>query len=1059
MTDNGVHQVVSFKHRLASSFSGGAFILLLAGGFALYLMDQMGTAVKQVTSDILPKTLIATRLSEHSALLAASAPSLTNATDWQQTNAVAAKLDQLKAEVVTSVAILEEISESDRLGEIRAYVITLTDTLLGLKTATNERIVLGSRQAEVLARIRAVHSELVDTVSPVVWGVSSLTRLFGKRAARASVGAIKTLHDRYLPTLVVLLELQSAYRDLISANAGIAGERNGLGREAFDEAWRRVLAQLGAPAGSDEPAYRRLLEAGANLYAAEQTGLNLSGEPRFDALLTRAAARARSALAQGFADAEHTASTSVSEFVDKAVRDMGYALNIKAEGNLLFALLTAVAEADTRASVASLQDRFNRSRDTFQHTAVDFQNSSLALRNPILANSVTDIEKRLRAFGEGADSLFEIRRDQLRVRLQIDQLLANNRAVAAQLNREVERLVNEVQTDAANLGLRMEKSRGAKRLLLILVFLVGLILLGVIAAVSIRVLDKQDREIRQAATVFESTGEGIVILDPHSRVVAVNEAFIRSSGYQRGEIVGRHVRVFRSRRHDNRFYKEIRRTLVERGRWQGEIYTRKKNGDSDLDWLTVNVVRDTQGNISQTVAVFSDVEIVKRSLEQLDHLAHHDTLTGLPNRLLLRDRLDHAVRRAWRERRQLAVLFLDLDRFKNINDTLGHTAGDNLLRVVSARLSKQVREGDTVARLGGDEFMVLLEDYRSPRDARIVAQKVLDSFHEPFVIHDHELFITASIGISVYPGDGMSVDELIRNSDAAMYRAKEEGKNNYQFYTSDLTIAAREKLRLESSLRLALARDEFELYYQPKWNAGSGVITGVEALLRWRHPEYGLVGPVGFLSALEDCGLILPLGKWVLRTACQQAQVWHQQGLATLQMAVNISGRQIAQGDLLATVKDTLTESGLDPRCLELEITEGFVMEQPDEVIVLLTSLRDIGVSIAIDDFGTGYSSLNYLKQLPIQKLKIDRSFVRDIPDDPDDVTITSAIIALGHRLQMSIVAEGVETEAQLEFLKREGCDEAQGYLVSTPLPADELSLLLQRGQTFAPPDVTTVNA
>jgi diguanylate cyclase (GGDEF)-like protein len=507
------------------------------------------------------------------------------------------------------------------------------------------------------------------------------------------------------------------------------------------------------------------------------------------------------------------------------------------------------------------------------------------------------------------------------------------------------------------------------------------------------------------------------------------------------------------------FYKEMIRTLADEGRWQGEIYTRNKNGGSGLDWLTVNVVRDDHGEVIQHVAVFSDVNIVKRSLEKLDHLAHHDILTGLPNRLLLRGRLDHAMRRVWRERRGLAVIYLDLDRFKNINDTLGHTAGDELLRIVATRLSDQVRDGDTVARLGGDEFMILLEDCRSPHDARSVAQKVLDSFRAPFLVKDQELFVTASIGISTYPGDGVTVDELISNSDAAMYRAKEQGKDNYQFYTTDLTIAAREKLQLESSLRLALERNEFELHYQPKWNTSTGAITGIEALLRWRHPVHGLVEPLAFLAALEDCGLILPIGRWILRTACRQMQTWRQRGLPAIQMSINISGRQLAQGDLLKVVEESLAESGLDPHYLELEITEGFLMKQPDQAIALLQAFRDWGVSIAIDDFGTGYSSLSYLKQLPIQKLKIDRSFVRDIPENSDDVAITSAIIALGLRLQMLIVAEGVETAEQLEFLKREGCGEAQGYLFSKPLPPAEATALLQRSYAIANLGITTANS
>jgi diguanylate cyclase (GGDEF)-like protein/PAS domain S-box-containing protein len=741
-----------------------------------------------------------------------------------------------------------------------------------------------------------------------------------------------------------------------------------------------------------------------------------------------------------------TAESTIAAFVDQSVKDMGYALDIKAEGNLSFALLSAVADADSYESVSSLQDRFKRSRAAFLISLNDFLGSRLSQRNPILAGNVAGIESRVLVLGEGPDNLFDVRRAQLNLHAQLRELLASNRHTTAQLKQDVEQLVEDVQGEASGLGVQLDRSRGLNRALLIMVFLVGLMLLLMIAFFSVRTLSKQDRDIRQAAMVFESTGEGVIITDPHARIIAVNQAFCELTGYQRDEIAGRSIRVLRSRHQGKAFYEEMFETLAQTGRWEGEIYTRKKSGDSHLEWLTVNVVKDNQDRISQFVAVFSDVAIVKRSLQKLDHLAHHDPLTGLPNRLLLRDRLEHAIHRARREQRQLAVLFLDLDRFKNINDTLGHTVGDHLLRIFAGRLSSRIREGDTVARLGGDEFMVLLEDYQAPEDARTVAQGILDSLGQSFGIQGHELFVTASIGISVYPGDGLTADKLVRNSDAAMYRAKESGKNNYQFYTSDLTAIARENLRLESSLRTALEHDEFVLYYQPKWDIRSSRITGVEALLRWQHPERGLINPSSFLSTLEDSGLILPVGRWIVRTACRQAQTWQTQGLPPMQIAINLSGQQIVDSGLLQLVADSLAESGLDSHYLELELTEGFVMQQPEEVVELLNSLRALGVSIAIDDFGTGHSSLSYLKQLPIQKLKIDRSFVRDIPADSDDMAITSAIIALGHRLQMSIVAEGVETAEQLAFLMDEGCEEAQGYLFSAPLPEHEVRPLLESG-------------
>ncbi|MEN8131659.1 MAG: EAL domain-containing protein [Pseudomonadota bacterium] len=1047
----------SFSQRLSLTFAASAFILLLAGGFALYLMSQLGTAVERAISDILPKTLVAMRLSEHSALLAASAPSLTNARNPRQTEQVATGLDKLKREIDNNVAMLEETSESDRLEQVRNNVATLADTLSKLKSATNERIVLDERHSSAMARIRDVHSEFSDTVSPVVWGVSSLTRLFGKRAARVNVAALKALRDQHVEHLLALMQLQLAYRDLMKPEMSDVH----ASRESFIEAWERTLKLLQTSGKPQDPITRQLADSGENFRASWPSRQSRAGsrrDPKFEAVLSEAQADARDALARYFSTALQTAQSTIADFVEQSVKDMGYALDIKAEGNLSFALLTAVADADSRDSVSSLQDRFKRSLATFLISADDFLNSRLSQRNPILADNVANIERRLQALGDGPENLFDIRRAQLDAHVQIEQLLANNRHVAAQLKQHVERLVEEVQGQATGLAVQLEKNRGANRTLLVLVFLIGLMLLLTIALLSIRTLGKQDRDIRQAAMVFESSGEGVIITDPQARIVAVNQAFSELTGYERDEIAGRHIRLLRSKRHCKAFYKEMFEKLSQTGRWEGEIYTRKKSGNSHLEWLTVNVVKDNQGKISQYVAVFSDVAIVKRSLQKLDHLAHHDTLTGLPNRLLLRDRLDHAIHRAYRERRQLAVLFLDLDRFKNINDTLGHTVGDHLLQICATRLSNRIREGDTVARLGGDEFMILLEHYRVPEDPRTVAQDLLDSLGQSFSIQEHELFITASIGISLYPDDGITVDELVRNSDAAMYRAKEKGKNNYQFYTSDLTAATRAKLRLESSLRLALERDEFVLHYQPKWNTKTGHITGVEALLRWQHPEQGLIGPADFLTALEDYGLILPVGKWILRTACRQAQAWREQGLPAIQMSVNLSGQQIVEGSLLQTVTDSLADSGFDPRDLELELTESYIMQQPDEVIVLLKSLRAMGMSIAIDDFGTGHSSLSYLKQLPIQKLKIDRSFVRDIPSDPDDLAITSAIVALGHRLQMSIVAEGVETEEQLAFLTEEGCQEAQGFLFSEPLPEHEVRPLLQRGDSFSGQTTTRAN-
>jgi len=1018
----------------------------------MYLMNQLGTAVERAISDMLPKALVAMRLSEHSALLAASAPSLASARDLQETRRVEEELDQLKRGIDKNLSILEDTSISPNLDQVRHNVSVLAETLSGLKSATNERIALDQRHASALASMRAVHSEFTDTVSPVVWGVSSLTRLFGKRVARVNVTALREVRDQSLPILTAISTLQLAYLNLVEAESKRRNQSALL--KQFSESWEGMRSFLDRARNAGDPLGMQLAEAGARFLASvdyPQPGLSIVRDTQFEFLLTRVLENAKAELSSRLSAALRSAESSIADFVNQAVSDMGYALDIKAEGNLLFALLNAVADADSRESVLSLQDRFKRSRAIFRISANDFLKSPLSKRNPILAQNVAGIEAQLQNLGDGPENLFDIRRGQLTAKVAIEQLLASNRNVAALLKQHVEQLVTDVQAQTDSLSAQLQKSRGINRALLVLVFMIGLLLLGLIGFFSIRTLSRQDREIRQAAMVFESTGEGVIIIDKLGRIVTFNQAFSDSSGYAREELAGRHIRILRSRRHRRAFYEQILRALFETGRWQGEVYTRKKSGEPVLEWLTLNSVRDSEGKVVQFVAVFSDVAIVKRSLQKLDHLAHHDTLTGLPNRLLLQDRLDHAIRRAHRQGHCVAVLFLDLDRFKNVNDTLGHAAGDQLLRIFAARLTLQVREGDTVARLGGDEFMVLLEDYRASEDPRIVAQKLLDSLQDPLHIQGQQLFISVSIGISLYPDDGLTVDELVRNSDAAMYRAKQRGKNSYHFYTSDLTESARESLRLESSLRLALGRGEFVLHYQPKWNTLTGAITGVEALLRWQHPQRGLIGPGAFLDTLEDCGLILQVGKWILQEACRQAQAWRTEGLPPIQMSVNLSGQQITQGNLLPIITQTLAESGLDAHNLELELTEGFIMQQPDEAIGLLDALRETGISIAIDDFGTGYSSLSYLKQLPVQKLKIDRSFVRDIPADPDDMAITSAIVALGHRLQMSIVAEGVETNEQLAFLVSEGCEEAQGYLFSPPVSAQDLGPLLQEGFYKAP--------
>jgi len=463
--------------------------------------------------------------------------------------------------------------------------------------------------------------------------------------------------------------------------------------------------------------------------------------------------------------------------------------------------------------------------------------------------------------------------------------------------------------------------------------------------------------------------------------------------------------------------------------------------------LESQVVQRTAELKSANDKLHHDLEERKRVEQSIRHMAHHDALTGLPNRALFRDRLTHAMAQADRYHQKLAVMFLDLDRFKAINDTLGHNVGDQLLKIAAERLRSCVRDCDTVARLGGDEFTVVVEDIIEDHDAAAVAQKILDTLSQPFNLYGHEVFISVSVGVTLYPSDDENADNLLRNADSAMYRAKEYGRNNFQFYVADMNVKARERLMLESSLRRALDRNEYMLYYQPRVDLLSGQIIGAEALLRWRHPEMGLVPPAEFIPILEETGMIIPVGDWALREACRQNRIWQDMGLTPIRVAVNLSVRQFIQKDLADSVVRALDAAGLSAEHLELEITEDLLLEHNQTNIITLSRLKNMGIHISIDDFGTGYSSLSYLKRLPIDTLKIDQSFVRDIGTDPDNKAIASAIIAMASSLRLNVLAEGVETDEQLAFLRAQGCNEIQGFSFSHPLPAEEFEQLLREGR------------
>ncbi|WP_240141499.1 EAL domain-containing protein [Nitrosomonas sp. HPC101] len=554
--------------------------------------------------------------------------------------------------------------------------------------------------------------------------------------------------------------------------------------------------------------------------------------------------------------------------------------------------------------------------------------------------------------------------------------------------------------------------------------------------------------LRLSATVFESIHEGVVITDMEPRIIAVNQAYTRITGYDEAYVLGRNPKIIKSGLHDKAFYQAMWSTLRTTGHWSGEVWNRRRNGEIYPQWLTISAVYDAsrrdEDNPCNYVGVFTDISQIKQSEAQLAQLAHYDPLTSLPNRLLVQSQLHHAVEQARRHDLLISVLYIDLDRFKNVNDSLGHPVGDELLIKLAERMKERVREEDTLARLGGDEFLLVLENVCDPGDPAFVAQSLISLLASPFVLPSgHEIFINASIGISLFPDDASSATELIQHADMAMYQAKKEGRNTYRYHTTALSIAANERLIMENRLRYALAAGELVLHYQPVVDARTGYVVGVEALVRWQSPGEAMVPPGKFISIAEETGLIVPLGEWVLRSACQQARAWMDAGLPPLVMAVNLSVRQFQSENLVGMVRRILEETQLPADYLELELTESMFMEHAEQSIETLNKLKALGVYLAIDDFGTGYSSLIYLKRFPIDKLKIDQSFVRDLADDPSDREIAATIIAMARGLKLGVLAEGIESEQQLAFLRLHDCDYYQGHLFHRPVPAAELEAWL----------------
>jgi diguanylate cyclase (GGDEF)-like protein/PAS domain S-box-containing protein len=550
---------------------------------------------------------------------------------------------------------------------------------------------------------------------------------------------------------------------------------------------------------------------------------------------------------------------------------------------------------------------------------------------------------------------------------------------------------------------------------------------------------RSQEELRVWATVLEHSGELIFVTDARRRIVAVNKAFERITGYSAAEAIGRNPGFLSSGLEDRSFYAELWNSVTTIGHWQGEIRDRRKNGEVFPLWLAITAANGEPGQVRNYIAIGSDISARKAAEERIQFLAFHDVLTGLPNRALFRDRLQLARLRAGRTGGRLGVLFLDLDRFKNVNDSLGHEAGDELLRAVVVRLQECIRRDDTISRQGGDEFLILLGQIARPEKAGEIAAKIINEFARPFLVHGTEVHITPSIGIAIYPEDGDDADVLVKNADAAMYFAKERGRNNFQYFVAELNRRVSDRFALENSLRRALARSQFELYYQPQVNVQSGRVIGFEALLRWNR-EGRVIGASEFVGLAEETGLIMPIGEWVLQEACRQGRAWSDAGMPAARIAVNLSGAQFTRKGALDRLRGIVGECGWDPGQLEIELTEGVIMQEAETSLRSLRSLKEIGVSLAIDDFGTGYSSLSYLRRFPIDRLKVDQSFVRDLPRDPADLAVTAAILALARSLHLAVVAEGVETQEEMDLLTGLQCEEIQGFYFLPPRPVAEIT-------------------
>ncbi|MEN3373640.1 EAL domain-containing protein [Dechloromonas sp. ZS-1] len=543
-----------------------------------------------------------------------------------------------------------------------------------------------------------------------------------------------------------------------------------------------------------------------------------------------------------------------------------------------------------------------------------------------------------------------------------------------------------------------------------------------------------------AQQVFDNAAEAVMITDAENRIVRINSAFTRITGWTAEESLGRNPSFLSSGKQSPEFYREMWQTLSEAGVWQGEVVNRRRSGQYYPEWLSISTVRNRQGKVTHYLAIFSDISERKRAEGLIHRYSWFDSLTDLPNKALLIDRINQAIIAAQNEGKPLYLLAFNLNRLKHINDSLGHNIGDEVLKIVAQRLVKATREGDTVSRVTGDDFVVVVPRLSQPHRAINLAERLVESINAPMDIQGNAIHITANAGLSVFPADGTEPDTLLMNADAALNHSRTQGQNKIAFFEPHMNAAILEKINLQGELTAALANRQFLLHFQPQLDLQTQRLTGVEALIRWQHPERGLVSPAVFIPAAEELGLIVQIGDWVIDEACRSLARWRQRGLTELCVAINLSAHQFAHTNLVQTVRDAIVRHGVPPERIELEITEGVAMHDADEVLTRLHELKAIGVQISIDDFGTGYSSLAYLMRFPVDKLKIDQSFVRDMGNSSEADSIVRAIVALAHGLSLAVIAEGVETDAQLDRLKHIGCNEIQGYLLSRPLSFDDVS-------------------